>query len=93
MKLQIVFAILCVFALSATSQYIDGSYIIQLKDGATEAHIEEVIQTIEDHTLSSREEMEITSTSSVLPIVFGKFNEETAEMVSVYFQNHELGIS
>ena len=83
MKLQIVCAMLFAFALCAESQYIDGSYIIQLKDGSSEAHIEEVIQIIEDHTMSSREEMEITSSSLLIPLVFGKFDEETAEMVSL----------
>eukprot|EP00800_Vazella_pourtalesii_P013859 TRINITY_DN338_c0_g2_i1.p1 TRINITY_DN338_c0_g2~~TRINITY_DN338_c0_g2_i1.p1 ORF type:complete len:463 (+),score=62.08 TRINITY_DN338_c0_g2_i1:61-1449(+) len=82
MKLQIVFAILFAFALYSECQYIDGSYIIQLKDGSTEAHIEEVIQKIEEYTKSPREDMEITSSSVVLPFVFGKFDKETAEMVS-----------
>lgn len=84
MKLQIVFAILFAFALYSECQYIDGSYIIQLKDGSTEAHIEEVIQKIEEYTKSPREDMEITSSSVVLPFVFGKFDKETAEMVSVF---------
>ena len=82
MKLQIVCVLLIAFAVCAESEYIDGSYIIQLKDGSSKAHIEEVIQRIEDHTMSSREEMEITSSSLLLPIVYGKFNKETAEMVS-----------
>ena len=86
MKLQIVFVMLFAFAVCAESEYIDGSYIILLKEGSSEAHIEEVIQKIEDHTISSREEMEITSFSSVLPIVFGKFDKETAEMVSLCSQ-------
>ena len=74
-------------AVCAESQYIDGSYIILLKDGSSEAHIEEVIQKIEGHVMSSREEMEITSSSSVLPIVFGKFDKETAEMVGFCSQS------
>ena len=84
MKLQIVLAVLFAFAVCAKSEYIDNSYIVQLKDGSTEAHIEEVIRKIEDHTMTSREEMEITSYSSALPLVFGKFGKETAEMVSFH---------
>ena len=87
MKLQIVLAVLFAFAVCAESQYIDNSYIVQLKDGSTEAHIEEVIQKIEDHTMTSREEMEITSCSSALPLVFGKFGKDTAEMVSFHLYN------
>ena len=82
MKLQIVLTVLFAFALCAESQHIDNSYIVQLKDGSTEAHIEEVIRKIEDHIMTSREEMEITSYSSALPLVFGKFGKETADMVS-----------
>ena len=89
MKLQIVLTVLFAFAVCAESEYIDNSYIVQLKDGSTEAHIEEVIWKIEDHTMTSREEMEITSCSSALPLVFGKFGKETAEMVSYCLHNFE----
>ena len=87
MKLQIVLAVLFAFAVCAESEYIDNSYIVQLKDGSTEAHIEEVIRKIEDHTMTSREEMKITSYSSALPLVFGKFGKETADMVSFHLYN------
>ena len=90
MNLGIVFVMLFAFAVCAESQYIDGSYIIQLKDGSSELHIEEVIQIIEDHTMSSREEMEITSSSLLIPLVFGKFDEETAEMVSLCSQTSKI---
>ena len=82
MKVQIVFAVLFAFTVYSECEYIDGSYIVQLKDDTTEVYIEEVIQKIEEHTLSSREDMEITSSSLLLPLIFGKFDKQTAEMVS-----------
>ena len=86
MKFQIVLAVIFTITMCAESvdnQYIEGSYIVMLKHGSTVADIYDVIKKIEEHTSSTREEMKIESDHSVIPMIFGKFSEETAKMVSI----------
>ena len=86
MKFQILLAVIFTIIMCAEStdnQYIEGSYIVMLKDGSTVADLDDVIEKIEKHTSSTREEMEIESDNSITSMIFGKFSEETAKMVSI----------
>ena len=57
-------------------------YIILLKEGSDAGDIEELIQRMEVHASSTREEMHVGSLTSLLPIVYGNMSEATAEIVS-----------
>ena len=83
MKLQLVLVVIFTATMCAEyvdNQYIEGSYIVMLKEGST-ANLEDVVKKIEEHTSSTREEMKIKSDDSMIPMIFGKFSEETAKMV------------
>ena len=85
MKFQLVLVVIFTATMCAESvdnQYIEGSYIVMLKEGSTAANLEDVVKRIEEHTSSTREEMKIESDDSMIPMIFGKFSEETAKMVS-----------
>ena len=57
-------------------------YIILLEKGSDAGDIEELIQSMEVHASSTREEMQVRSLTSLLPFVIGNMSEATAEMVS-----------
>ena len=59
-------------------------YIILLEKGSDGGDIEELIQSMEVHASSTREEMQVLSLTSLLPFVIGSMSEATAEMVSIY---------
>ena len=59
-------------------------YIILLEKGSDTGDIEELIQSMEVHASSTREEMQVHSLTSLLPFVIGNMSEATAEMVSIY---------
>ena len=57
-------------------------YIILLEKESDAGDIEELIQSMEVHASSTREEMRVRSLTSLLPFVIGNMSEATAEMVS-----------
>ena len=60
------------------------SYIVLLKEGATDKHLADLIQQLEEYSYLSPDEMSIESYSSLLPVLFGNFDEETAQFVSLF---------
>ena len=81
MKVLLGFALLLAATVVKCQEETD-SYIVLLKEGATDEHLEAVIQQMEKYSSQSRDEMSIESENSVLPVLFGEFNEEVAEFVS-----------
>ena len=86
MKVQSVCAlILATLALTFTGKVMGEKerYIIMLKEGATDEHIEEVIQTVEGHEGLARDELFVRSFNELLPMFFGTISKETANKVSL----------
>ena len=83
MKVQPVCAILATLALTFAGRVMGEKerYIIILKEGATDEHIEEVIQTVEGHEGLAREELSVKSFNELLPMLFSTISEETANKV------------
>ena len=81
MKALLGFALLLAATVVMCQEETD-SYIVLLKEGATDEHLEDVIQQMEKYSSQSRDEMSIESENSLLPVLFGEFNEEVAEFVS-----------
>ena len=83
MKIQYVCAfLLTTLVVSVMCQHEENErYIVQLKEGATDEQIEEVIQLVEGHESLPREELFIESDNTLLPMFYGEISEETAEKV------------
>ena len=56
-------------------------YIVMLKDGATDEHIESLVRMVEEHEGAPRGELFLKSTNSLLPMFYGNMREETANKV------------
>ena len=84
MKVQLVcIFLLAVMVATLSSKVIMGRdrYIVMLKDGATDEHIESLVHMVEDHEGLSREELFLKSTNNLLPMFYGNMREKTANKV------------
>ena len=84
MKVQLVcIFLLAVMVATLSSKVIIGRdrYIIMLKYGATDEHIESLVHMVEEHEGLSREELFLKSTNNLLPMFYGNMREKTANNV------------
>ena len=80
MRAHIVCAVLLTLYLSVSCE-VNERYIVLLHEGVTEGHLEDLINRIELHSSSTRDEMFIETDNSLIPLIYGNFNNETAKMV------------
>ena len=81
MKLHIMCVIVLTVSILVSCEEVNERYIVLLQEGATDEHIEIFIQQIELHSALPRDEMFVDSDNSLLPLVYGNFNKETANKV------------